>query len=1232
LVALALAAPAAAAPPAHKGAVRYDREGVKPKVQTTLSIKVQAAQKLAKTKPGAPTITAADWEKKRESATQEILDEQIVKLRRLIGQTAKSDPDMPELLFRLADLWLEKVAYFERQAGSLYDPIHAAETAKNKPLAQSLRAKQAKFRSQQKAAAGKAVDVFRVLARDSTFASYKRLDEAIYYLAFELGRLGREAEMKEAYVRLVREFPTSKFVASAYLNLADSFFAKSQIPDALKLYERIIEGYPDSPVYAYALYKIAWCHLNPIGTAEPQYAKSLDAFVATIAATLAGKAGNEANGRQLRRDARRDLVRAFVHSGKPSKAFEFFEKVGNGPHASEDMAKKMMELLAVAYFGEGMYVESTATYRKLQDVFAKDEDVCHWQAQVVVNALATDDSRIQWIETERLAEIWNAYAGAKHPEPVKRKCRNDARDTLMQMATVWHDEAAKTHKPETYALAEKAYAAFLARFPTDAKAYELGYYHAELLWAQAHAGYGNRDAAVHKAAREKFRAAHDAFRRVLEKNPKGKYTRDAAYAQMLALKNHLEYDETGGSGIACRMSTDGVCVFREARRGARPRNDGRIDVAKDFPATDYTADEAAMLAAYDTYEKYVKDKKDPELPKILYHRVKLMMEHNRFVDAKPLATELVTKFDGTIYAAWAAEMLVDALTLAWADATTSNDVRRERGAELERWSAKLQTSKAWSHAEADRVRTQVPTLLAAVAEDRAKSYMKDGEAGDPQAYVKCAQEYVEIWNAHENHEKADILLFNAARCYEAAYLVGLAVKMRSELVARYPKSTVYRQTLRELGENYQAIAFYGEAAEKYEHYAAEFPKDAYSAQALQNAYLFRLGRGEDKEATSDLDKYEAIYRKKDVALAAKIFWSKHALLDDDTERLAHARAYLADYGGKGGLDRQAVAEAAIGQILWRQSCSEPLKYDSCVSVRRRKANTGESERHRAEILRDRTGKRRSGIPKFCGTDTQALVTVHKRDEKKVAEAMAHFAAVAKIAAKTPKLPTDDDDRVEAYRNAVGMAMVYTADRGYEEYLALEIPQELWFGAGTMLDKKDHPDRRIARSYELAVAREAESAKRFIAWRDRKVALGKDLRDRYLAVTKSGSPSWTLAAAARTALVHRNFADQLYRAPIPETIRTEDEKDSYCDELAKIADPELETAKKALRYCLGRSTEFQFFNEFSRMCEEELQQSDADEFPATNELFGASVYTDSRLDVLGVQTEIAANKPAAPRPR
>ena len=194
-----------------------------------------------------------------------------------------------------------------------------------------------------------------------------------------------------------------------------------------------------------------------------------------------------------------------------------------------------------------------------------------------------------------------------------------------------------------------------------------------------------------------------------------------------------------------------------------------------------------------------------------------------------------------------------------------------------------------------------------------------------------------------------------------------------------------KQTLRELGQNYQGIAYYSSAADRYEQYATAYPKDKFSSEALNNAYLFRLGLGQNDKAQADLNKYEDIYKKKDISTAAKIFWSKHGLLKDETEQLAHARAYLATYGAKGGADRQAVAEAAVGQILWRNSCDKELLYDSCITIQRKKATAGEAARKKSEKLRKKTKKKKDALPKYCGTETQALITVHKRDAKKVTE-------------------------------------------------------------------------------------------------------------------------------------------------------------------------------------------------------------------------------------------------------
>jgi TolA-binding protein len=1225
-VLMSTAAPVSGRAEEPTDSVRYDRPSGKVQTKNTLDTKFKAAAKEAEKdkKRQVDMLSADDFAKRKEAVAREVADDQIQLMRALLEEAGPNSPEYPDYLFRLADLFLDKKAFFDNQSGALYEKIYAAEDAGKTAEAKQLKQRQAKFDGQSKNASADAVKVYGALVNKPQFAKYKRMDEALYFFAFELGQLERESEMQEAYLRLIREYPQSKYIPNAYLSFADFYYNKNQIKEALQLYQKIVDGYRDSPVYAYALYKMGWCYLNPVGTAEPEYEKSLNKFVETVKATLEGRAGSEANAKQLRRDARRDMVKAYVHSGKPSKALEFFQKIGNGPKKDENMSRKMLEILAGAYFGEGMYVESTATYKTLQSEYDGDPMECTWQAAIVVNALATDDKNIQWKETEQLGKYWTEYKDSKFKKATKKKCRDEARDTMVQMATVWHDEADKTRRPETYALSEDAYRAFLQFFPEDKDAYEMNYYYADIVWQQATNLYNTKDRKTQEQGLAKFKLAHDEFVRVLERKPDGKYTQDAAYAQMLAMKNHLEYDETGGRGKACTMQMDGTCVYRDKKeKKKKVTKDTKTDTQNEFPETPYTSSEQQMLGSYDTYQKYVKKKDDKELPKIQYHRAKIMMEHNKFDEAKPVAIELIEKFDGTIYSAWAAAMLVDLLTIRWSDKDNTPEQTIKASEELEKWALTIQKKKLIDHKEAEEVKKQVPTLLAGIRWKKAEAYQEQGKQGDREGFVRCGEEYASIYNDYENHDRADTLLFNAARCFEAAYLLGNAVRARKALLDAFPDSQHYQQTLKELGLNYQAIAYYTDAADRFEQYAEKFQKDEFASDALRNAYLFRLGLGDEEKAQVDLNKYEDLYKRKDPKTAAKIFWSKHALLDSDEKRLQHARAYLKTYGSKGGADRQLVAEAAIGQILWRQSCDKELLYDSCLTVKRAKATAGEETRKKADKLRKKGKKKKDEIPKLCGSATQGIITVHKRDSKLASEAQGHFASALRLASKKADIPADDNERAEAYKNGLGMAMVYKADQKYEEYLRINIPDELEFYVEDW--KKGSGIPKWERDYKEQLAKAEESKKKFKDFYDSKNKLGAELVKAYAEVKGSQSPYWVLAAAARSAVLSQNFADQLYRASVPESIKTEDMYFAYCDQLATYAENSEKQAVEAFTYCLQKSTEFQFFNQFSRMCEEELQQRKPDEYPATNEMFGTSIYTDSRLDVVGVQTNLLGDK-------
>jgi hypothetical protein len=702
------------------------------------------------------------------------------------------------------------------------------------------------------------------------------------------------------------------------------------------------------------------------------------------------------------------------------------------------------------------------------------------------------------------------------------------------------------------------------------------------------------------------------------------------------MKNYLEYDEFGASARACRPNAEGVCVPRPGRRTGDTR--ANPPPAVEFPETDYTADENQMLVAYDTYTKYVKKKDDKELPKIMYHRVKLMMHHNKFDEAEPLLVSMISKFDDVedaqIYAVWGAEMLVDLLTIRWLDPTNDPQQDLATSEALERWLTKVQGMKVWNHPESNNVRAAAPTLLAAIGWRKGVAYGKAGASyvngdpgGDPQGFEKCAQQFIEVFNNNADHDRADTLLWNAADCSDAAYQVGQAIQIRNALLDRFPDSEHAKDTLHHLAQSYQAVAYYDQSADRYEQFAERHAKDPRASDALQNAYLFRLGLGQEQQAKQDLGTYESLYKSKDVEKAAAIFWSEHALLTASGARRKHAEDYLNTYGTKGGLDRAVVAEAVIAQIDWRRSCDEPLLYDSCITIERKRALVGvvsAEERKRMQAKQDAAERAASSgqrakfqPPKYCGSATQGVITVHRRSAKSSAAAQARFKKILGVIGTGERIviPPEELERATDFKNAWAMAMVYQADQQYEQYLRVAMPEDLDFAIEHW--RRNTGVRSWERKYAEQVAKAEDSSERVGKYLTSKGELGVELQKRYAAVAKTGSPHWTLAAAARTASLLQNFADQLYRAQVPSDFKSQEQVWAYCDALADHAEPLQKQALSAYEYCIERSTQYQFFNEFSRLCEEEMQQRDAERYPATNELFGVSVYTASRIDAVRV---------------
>ena len=186
------------------------------------------------------------------------------------------------------------------------------------------------------------------------FPKYERMDEVLFRLATQLTTAKKDEQARGFFQRLIKDYPTSKYIPDAYLAFAEHAFEGGEMEAALRFYEKV-EQFPKSSVYPYAAYKKGWCHVN-LG----DYKTALETFVGVVRLTQTGKLAVDRRQLELlAKEAKKDVVKAYAQVGGADKARLFFAKVGG------DYAPKMMELLAERYWEDGKALESTRVYKQI---------------------------------------------------------------------------------------------------------------------------------------------------------------------------------------------------------------------------------------------------------------------------------------------------------------------------------------------------------------------------------------------------------------------------------------------------------------------------------------------------------------------------------------------------------------------------------------------------------------------------------------------------------------------------------------------------------------------------------------------------------------------------------------------------------------------------------------------------------------------------------------------------
>jgi hypothetical protein len=152
------------------------------------------------------------------------------------------------------------------------------------------------------------------------------------------------------------------------------------------------------------------------------------------------------------------------------------------------------------------------------------------------------------------------------------------------------------------------------------------------------------------------------------------------------------------------------------------------------------------------------------------------------------------------------------------------------------------------------------------------------------------------------------------------------------------------------------------------------------------------------------------------------------------------------------------------------------------------------------------------------------------------------------------------------------------------------------------------------------------------WIGKKVPLIKDATAEYkriIDLQPVPPPRWVIAAGSRVGEMWGGFVKEFRAAPIPDKIKKDYElRTAYYGALDEASEPQKQMAKGAFSTCLDYSVKYQYFDEFSRACEEWLAQNYKNEFHLVDEFRGAPNRVNSVLREQGNPLRIGGEPIAA----
>lgn len=1176
------------------GASPVDRDA-RPRITAGRSGSHESEGRTSKTSPGLSETAIREESEKRPHSKQGpewSLDKQLELVemgRRLVDNTGFHEQDWPRRVLNLAGSYDELSVLYQAKARELDDPIMRAQRAGHKSTVRSLSKAQKTLEREEARARDGAIEQYvrwvkrapDAKNRDEVLAVLGSLfeEQAEYYARRSSTSESPELpERQQEYLRgakrvfenLVEHHPGSRFTPYAYLHFAKAASERGEMEEALRHYKRLVKS-NHHWIAPWSLYRSAWCHI-----ALGQDREALSAFMNAIRYSESHPSSKTAAS--IAQNARLELVGPFSRTYPPRQAWRFFKRLGEAGESLE-----MMERLAQRYFDQGQWTEADVAYRGLMANVGDDRRRCLYQAQAARAGLRTLSRPEQSATLHRTLDVMSAFTSESHPAHDERQCRNVVATLVLDVATSWHyesvgpSETEGTDDEQTMDLAYELYQRALEEFPDldeldldgwdegeRPTRYRLSYWYADLLYA-----------------RGSWAECGAAFDRVVAMNTSAgaELLEEAAYNAVLC------YDRVYTSSE--RQSVDPHTVSAEADNSDLPP-------LESLRPRDFTSIERDMLRAYSRYLCFVSESED--LTRLGYRRARVHLEANHFEEAAALFREVAFNAPGDELGQQAALHYVDALNvIGRLEPERFRACRGDMERAVDRF---LGDSRI---ADNERVATELTKTRCSIIWSHAEDHAEREQFGS------CAESYLEIYDRYRgtcqqiSGHGLDDVLHNAAVCLEAGAHVGRSWKVRQTLIDEFGEGSRYARehggkgsplaarAIYLIGRSLQDIAYFPEAAERYETFASRYPGEEEARDALQNAALFRMKLGQPDEALADARLFEKNYGRRYKAETATVLLAVGTVfLDRNQWRKAsdHYRAFLKRYGRESRPDITIQGHVNAGYALWhlngKQRRSARSHFEKALKI----ADSGSPGRE--ETLEQRLSRYR------------AMLEGDDESDNEVSKA-----------------------RLVRMADAVAKARFFRAEGDYEQFSAIKMPP--------FRPKKTLPNtvrrwwiktqgrdagRTIERAFKSMSAEDRLEWFNMIQteywattdlsrWLERRRVAQIDVMELYRQVSEEDVPAWEIAAAKRVGDMYRSTLKALAEAPIPEDFEAR---------RGELVQQYRDYAVAAYVQCLRESTRNQWFSEWSRSCEQELNALMPRDYPIADEIRSLPVHAPNSMAV------------------